>query len=50
VKIAMRSAAGTSYGTGSLTFIAEFDLDPNGHLRLTDNRQAHPWHRLGAKH
>lgn len=50
VKMAMRPADGTSDGTGSLTFIAEFDLDPDGHLRLTNNRQVHPRHRLAAKH
>jgi hypothetical protein len=49
VKIVMRSAAGTSYGTGSLTFIAEFALDPDKHLRLTNNHHAHPRHRIAAK-
>jgi hypothetical protein len=50
VKIAMRSADSTSYGAGSLTFVAECDLDRDGHLRLTDSRQAHARHRLAAKH
>ena len=45
----MRSPDGVSHGTGSLTFIAEIDLDPDGHLRLTNNRDAHPRHRLAAK-
>jgi hypothetical protein len=26
-----------SHGTGSLTFIAELDTGPDGHLRLTNN-------------
>lgn len=43
------SVDGISHGTGSLTFIAECDLDPDGHLRLTNNRQAHSRHRLAAK-
>ena len=50
VEIALHSVSGTSYGTGSLTFIAERDLDPDGHLRPTNNRQAHPRHRLATKH
>jgi hypothetical protein len=49
VRITLYSPEGTSRGTGSLTFIAELDLDPDGHLRLTNNPHAHPRHRLAAK-
>jgi hypothetical protein len=34
VRVTQRSPSGTSHGTGSLTFIAEVDPDPNGVLRV----------------
>ncbi|WAJ44831.1 hypothetical protein OK015_27685 [Mycobacterium sp. Aquia_216] len=40
VQIVMRTASGTSLGTGSLTFIAELEPDPDKHLRLTNNKRA----------
>lgn len=49
VHIVMRCPGATSRGTGSLTFIAELDTDPDGHLRLTNNPHAHPRHQLGAR-
>jgi len=49
VHITLSSAGATSHGTGSLTFIAETDLDADAHLRLTNNRQSHPRHRLASR-
>jgi hypothetical protein len=33
VTVTQHGPSGTSHGTGSLTFIAEIELDPDGHLR-----------------
>ncbi len=38
VGLTLRSGHGTSRGTGSLTFIAEADLDSDGHLRVDTGR------------
>jgi hypothetical protein len=35
VRVTQRGPSGTSHGTGSLTFIAEVDPDPDGVLRVT---------------
>jgi hypothetical protein len=34
VRVVQRGPGGSAAGTGSLTFIAEVDLDPDGHLRF----------------
>ena len=49
VQITLRNGNGISHGTGGLTFIAESDLDMDGHLRLTNNRQSHRRHRLAEQ-
>lgn len=49
VHITLTTARTASYGTGSLTFIAELATDPDRHLRLTNHPHAHPRHRLTTK-
>lgn len=50
VTITQRTADGDiSHGTGNLTFVAELDTDPDGHVRLTNQPHAHPRHRLTTK-
>ena len=43
VEIALHSVSGTSYGTGSLTFIAEGDLDPDARPITAKPTRATAW-------